>query len=98
LLALQNGLISQDQLLGAFRAWSLEKSRLLADHLVGRGDLDADDRAAVEALVLRHLKKHGGDTEKSLAALPTGRLTREKLAGIGDGDVEATLARLGAGS
>ena len=53
LLALQNGLINQGQLVAAFQAWTLDKARALADHLVGRGDLDADDRAAVEALVAR---------------------------------------------
>src|SRR5262249_18263286 len=70
LLALQNGLINQVRLVAAFQAWTLDKGRALADHLVGRGDLDADDRSAVEALVSRHLKKHGGDAEKSLAAIP----------------------------
>ena len=56
LLALQNGLINQVQLVAAFQAWTLDKARALADHLVGRGDLDTDDRSAVEALVARHLK------------------------------------------
>ena len=70
LLALQNGLIDQAKLVAAFQAWTLEKARPLAEHLVARGDLDADDRGAVEALVARHLKKHGGSTEKSLAAIP----------------------------
>src|SRR5690349_22604309 len=82
LLALQNGLINQGQLVAAFQAWTLDKARALADHLVGRGDLDADDRSAVDALVARHLKKHGGDVERSLAAIPAGRSTRESLAGI----------------
>ena len=50
LLALQNGLIDQGQLVAAFQAWTRDKARALADHLVARGDLDADDRAAVEAL------------------------------------------------
>src|SRR6516164_9089349 len=77
LLALQIGLINQGQLVAAFQAWTLDKARALADHLVARGDLEADDRAAVEALVGRHLKKHGGDVEKSLAAIPAGRSTRE---------------------
>src|SRR5215468_9765200 len=72
LLALQNGLIDQVQLVAAFQAWTLDKARALADHLVGRGDLDADDRSAVQALVARHLKKHGGDVERSLAATPAG--------------------------
>ena len=42
LLALQNGLIDQGQLVAAFQAWTRDKARPLADHLVARGDLDAD--------------------------------------------------------
>ena len=66
LLALQNGLINQGQLVAAFQAWTLDKARALADHLIGRGDLDADDRSTVDALVARHIKKHAGDVERSL--------------------------------
>src|SRR4051794_12830711 len=98
LLALQNGLIDQGQLVAAFQAWTLDKARSLADHLVGRGDLEADDRSAVEALVARHLKKHGGDVERSLAAIPAGRSTRESLARIDDPDVGSPLAHLGSAS
>jgi hypothetical protein len=94
LLALQNGLINQVQLVAAFQSWTLDKARALADHLVGRGDLDADDRSAVEALVARHLKKHGGDVERSLAAIPVGRSTHESLARLGDPDIEGTLAQV----
>jgi hypothetical protein len=98
LLALQNGLINQVQLVAAFQAWTLDKARALADHLVACGDLDADDRSAVDALVARHLKKHGGDVERSLAAIPAGRSTRESLARIDDPDVGGTLAHLGSAS
>ena len=98
LLALQNGLIDQGQLVAAFQAWTRDKARPLADHLVARGDLDADERAAVEALVALHLKKHGGDAEKSLAAIPAGRSTRESLARLGDPDIEATLGHVGSAS
>jgi hypothetical protein len=87
LIALQNGLIDPDQLVGAFRAWTRDKARPLADYLAERGALDADDRQAVEALVARHLKKHGGRAERSLAAIPTGRSTRESLAQLGDPDL-----------
>jgi eukaryotic-like serine/threonine-protein kinase len=48
LLALQNGLIDQVQLVAAFQAWTRDKSRSLADQLVARGDLDADARAGLE--------------------------------------------------
>jgi tRNA A-37 threonylcarbamoyl transferase component Bud32 len=94
LLALQNGLINQVQLVAAFQAWTLDKARALADHLVGRGDLDADQRAGVEAMVGLHLKKHGGNAEKSLAAIPAGRSTRESLAQLDDPDIEGTLAHV----
>ncbi len=95
LFALQNGLIDQGQLLAAFQSWTHDKSRSLADHLISRGDLSADDRAAVEFLVSRHVQKHGDDVEKSLAAIHAGRTTRVGLASLGDPDIEATLAHIG---
>jgi serine/threonine-protein kinase len=95
LLALQVGLIDQGQLVAAFQAWTRNKGRPLAEHLVARGDLDADQRAGVDAMVALHLKKNGGDAARSLAAIPAGRSTRESLARIGDTDVEASLAVVG---
>ncbi len=97
LLALQNGLIDQGKLVAAFQAWTLDKTRPLADHLVARGDLDADDRSAVEALVARHHKKHGDSTEKSLAAIPAAPSLRQSLLQIADPDLGASLAILGPG-
>jgi hypothetical protein len=35
--------------------------------------LDVDGQAAVAALVALHVKKHGGDSETSLAAIPAGQ-------------------------
>jgi hypothetical protein len=61
LLALQNGLIDQVQLVAGFQAWTRDKERPLAEHLVARGDLDADQRAGIEPMVTLHVKKHGGD-------------------------------------
>jgi hypothetical protein len=52
LLALQNGMIDQGQLVAAFQAWTRDKARALADHLVGRGDLDGEQRGLLEALVI----------------------------------------------
>jgi serine/threonine-protein kinase len=95
LLALQNGLIDQDQLIAAFRAWTRDKDRPLAEHLVALGHVNAAGRAAIEALASLHVEKHGG-AEKSLAALPAGRSTQESLARLGDADVEASVALLGA--
>ena len=94
LLALQNGLIDQGQLVAAFQAWTLDKSRSLADHLEARGDLTAAKRALLDALAEVHLEAHGGDVEKSLAAVSAGKSTRESLARIGDPDIEATLGHV----
>src|SRR4029077_6926190 len=41
---------------------------------------------------------HDGDAENSLAAIPVGRSTREKLAGLGDPEIDASLARVASGS
>jgi eukaryotic-like serine/threonine-protein kinase len=92
MIALQNGLIDQGQLVAAFHAWTRDKGRPLAEHLVARGDLDADQRAGVDAMVALHVKKHGGDAAKSLAAIPAGPSTRESLARVGDSYLEASLA------
>ena len=98
LLALQNGLINQAQLVAAFQAWSLDKAQSLADCLVARRDLNAAQRAAIEALAALHMDKHGGDAKKSLAAIPAGPSTRESLAQIGDPDIGGTLIRVGSDS
>ena len=76
LLALQNGLIDQGQLVAAFQAWTRNKARSLADHLEARGDLTGARRAALEVLAAVHIETHGGDVEKSLAAVPANRSTR----------------------
>ena len=93
LLALQNGLIEQGALVAAFQAWTREKARSLAEHLIDRGSLDVDDVKAVEALVERHLKRHGGVAEESLASVPASRLIRDCLAAMGDADLRAAVSR-----
>jgi hypothetical protein len=83
--------INQVLFVAAFEAWTLEEAGALADHLVGRGDLDADDQFADATLLARQLKKHG-DLERSLAAVPAGRVTRESLVRVAESDVGGALA------
>ncbi len=97
LLALQNGIITQGQLLAAFQAWSLDKARSLGDYLEARGDLTSAKRAVLDALAAVHLETHGGNIEQSLAAVPSSRSTRASLAALCEPDIEATLARIGRG-
>src|SRR5262249_60468593 len=97
LLALQVGLIDQTQLVAAFHAWTRDKARPLADHLWALGHIDAEQRGLVEALAAQHLKKHGGDAEKSLASIPPRPPTRNGLAALGDPGVHAALGPVASG-
>src|SRR5262249_1651468 len=98
LLALQTGLIDQAALVAAFHAWTQDKARSLADHLVALGHLDAAHRPLLEGLAAAHLARHGGEVERSLAVVPAGRSTRERLGDLGDPDIEGTLAHIGSGA
>ena len=96
LLALQNAFIGHEVLLAAFTAWVADKSRALGGILLERGAIDSPRHALLEALVGEHLKQHGGDVERSLAALEVGGSTRESLKRVGDPDLDASVAQAGA--
>ncbi|MBS0265958.1 MAG: protein kinase [Planctomycetes bacterium] len=95
LLALQVGLIDQGALVAAFQAWTLNKEKPLAEILVSRGDLKAEDCSAVEALIAIHVQKHGGDTERSMASIPVSGSTLDQLAGVADSELQQTIIGMG---
>jgi tetratricopeptide (TPR) repeat protein/tRNA A-37 threonylcarbamoyl transferase component Bud32 len=95
LLALQNGLVDQATLVAAFHAWTRDKSRPIADVLATQGAIDGEERILLEGLAQKHLKRHGGAADKSLAALNSRLATREDLAKIGDAEIVASLVHLG---
>jgi WD40 repeat protein/tRNA A-37 threonylcarbamoyl transferase component Bud32 len=97
LMALQNGLVDQATLVAAFQAWSRDKGRAMADILIDRGALDADDRRLVEAMVEHHLRKHGSDPERSVTELSAPSV-RDRLAALGDAELTAILRRRVPGS
>ena len=96
LLALQNGLIDQGQLVAAFQAWSGDQTRPLAEHFVARGVLGADECSGVETMLVLYIKKHGNDVGKALAAVPLARSIRESLPAFTErllaDDVERSMA------
>ena len=94
LLALQTGLIQQGQLEAALRAWTEDRSRPLADHLLALGYLNTARLAALDTLAALHVEAHNGDLERSLAAIPAGISTRTTLTDLGNPDIDATLDRL----
>jgi serine/threonine protein kinase len=98
LLALQTGLLNQGQLFAAFHAWTQARDRTMAEILAEQGALASACLTAVEALVIEHLRRHGSDPERSLAAIGVGRSTRECLAQLANPDLDASLAQVGSGS
>ena len=93
LLALQNGLIDQGTLFSAFAAWAREKGPPMAEILVRDGAIQDRDRELLDRLVARHAERHGGDSNKGLAALGPGAIAavRVGIEAIGDPDLAASL-------
>src|SRR5262249_7751237 len=94
ILALQTDFISRDGLIKAMHAWALEKTKPLGQIMEEQGSLKPDHRALLEPLVDAHLKAHGNDPAKSLAALSSVTPIGQDLKQIPDADVQATLGHL----
>jgi serine/threonine-protein kinase len=92
-LALQADFLDAGQFAEACSAWAARKDTSLADLVVQRGWLSTEDRAHVEYLLQRKLKKHHGDIRASLAEVTTNPV-RHSLASLGDADVQQSLATL----
>jgi serine/threonine-protein kinase len=92
-LALQADFLDAGQFAEACSAWAARKDTPLADLLVQRGWLSTEDRAHVEYLLQRKLKKHHGDIRASLAEV-TNDPVRQSLASLADADVQQSLAAL----
>jgi serine/threonine protein kinase len=90
-LALQADLLDNDRFAEAYSAWAVRKETPLADLLVQRGWLTPEDRADVERLLERKLKKHGGDARAGLNEA-TPEPVRRSLAGLGDAEIQQSLA------
>jgi len=94
IVALQMDFVSRDALIAAMHAWVLAKSKSLGQILREQQALGPDEHALLEALVKKHLQRHGDDPEKSLAAVSSLGAVREDLRRVADPDVEASLARV----
>jgi len=98
ILAVQLDFISKDALIAAMNAWLLDKSRPLGDILREQGQLSAERLHLLAALVAEHLKQHGDDPQKSLAALSSVEpFLKKQLAALPDAAVQASLVRVAIG-
>jgi serine/threonine protein kinase len=91
ILALQMDFVTREQLVAAMNAWVLAKEKPLGQILSEHGALAADRRALLEALVAEHLKLHGNDPEKSLAAVSSAGAIKDALGQIDDPGLQASL-------
>jgi eukaryotic-like serine/threonine-protein kinase len=68
-MALQDYLITAEQLAEATVLWAVNMERPLADLLVERGRLSPDDRREIERRMERIIRRHGGDVRATLGAV-----------------------------
>jgi tRNA A-37 threonylcarbamoyl transferase component Bud32 len=94
ILALQMDFISRDALIAAMAGWMFKKEDSLGAILVAQGALDQEQHELLSGLVRAHLKKHGDDAEKSLAALDGLAAVRGELEKIADAPLQASLKRV----
>jgi serine/threonine-protein kinase len=93
ILALQADFLNAQQFVDACSAWAARKVTPLADLLIERGWLTVEDRAAIDLLLERMLRRHSGDARAGLAAVTTAE-TRRTLCLLGDRAVEQSLSDL----
>src|SRR5262249_19604366 len=94
-IALQNDFVTREQLVAAFDAWVHDKTQELPDLLERAGALTAEDRGFLDRLIEKFQGRHGGDVEKSLAALSPGSQIRPALEQLEDSDLQEGLRSIG---
>src|SRR6516164_8266504 len=92
-MALQADLIDAVQFVEACSAWAAKKSSPLADQLQNRGWITPEERAHVEFLLERKLRRHGGDVHASLMGAADAR-ARGAIAAVDDFEVRQSLVGL----
>ena len=91
-LALQADVLDADQFIKICTLWTTRKHTALGDLLIELGWITPTDRADVERLLERKLKRHGGDPRAGLAAV--GDDVKRSLAALQDGDIQRSLCDL----
>ena len=96
IVALQMDFVGRDALIAAMHAWVLQKATSLGRILEEQGALSPARRSLLDALVEEHLKLHGDDPRRSLAALSSIGSVREDLSRVADAQIQASLAMVSA--
>ena len=96
LLALQLDFIDRDALVDAFHRRIGDRSKSLDRILLERGALSPSRHLLLAGLVEEHIKLHGDDPAKSLAALSPIGPVRADLSRVADGELHTSLAQVSA--
>jgi serine/threonine-protein kinase len=96
ILAVQMDFVSRDALIAAMNGWVLAKHRALGDLLQEQGVLATENRLLVDQMVAAHLKVHGDDLQRSLAAIRHPSTLGDLAQSVADPDLQASLAAAGA--
>ena len=91
-LAFEDELIDLQQLTSACRAWAGDKSKPLADLLVERGWINADDRGFLEKKADSKLAKHQNDPRVTLNSVTRGDICDVLRKEIDDSEVRQSLS------
>src|SRR4051812_5209311 len=89
-LALQADAVTKSHFLEACALWANAKQKPLAEHLSERGWISKEDRADIERVVERKLKKNQGDVKASLFEATTEGV-RKLIENEATSDVQRTL-------
>lgn len=92
-LALQLEFIDVQQFAEVCCAWAGGKEKRVAELLVERGRISAEDRDQVQGLLERKVRRREGDVRQALSDLASPQL-RDVMHGVGDAEVEQTLSHL----
>jgi tetratricopeptide (TPR) repeat protein len=90
-LALHADLLDATQFAEACSAWAVRKDVPMAELLVRRGWISPADRADVERILERKLKRHDGDSRAAIDELTTDRV-RQSIDRVTDANVRRSLA------
>jgi tetratricopeptide (TPR) repeat protein len=84
LIALHNDLVAPAVIPAALKAQALEPGRTLADTLVAQGALSAGQRELIESLAGECVRRHDGDTRKTISTLIASPSARARMEQIGN--------------
>ena len=91
-LAFERELLDLQQLTAACRAWASDKSKPLADLLVKRGWVTAEERVSLEKHAERKLAKHQNDPRVTLNSVIRGDVCDALRDQIDDSDIRQSLS------